>query len=85
MGSFEPIIQSVITHMFYIVMEHTPKAHDCAQKKVPVRMIGLRVSADEYQQCEALAIADQRSVASMARILMQRSLTALREDPEKQA
>lgn len=71
--------------MFYIVMEHTPKAHDCAQKKAPVRMIGLRVPEDEYLQCEALAMADQRSVASMARILVQRGLAALREDAEKRA
>lgn len=58
-------------------MEHTPKAHDCAQKKVPLKTIGLRLPEDEYQRCVALAETDQRSIGSMARILVQRALREL--------
>lgn len=55
-------------------MKHTTQARSASKRSPKLRMVGLRLEDELMDQLEALARAEQRSVAAMARIFVRNGM-----------
>ncbi len=64
-----------ITHVIERhTMKHTTQARSASKPSPKLRMVGLRLEDELMDQLEALAAAEQRSLAAMARICVRHGL-----------
>ncbi len=60
-------------------MKHTTQARNSSKRSPKLRMVGLRLEDELMDQLEALARAEQRSLAAMARICVRHGMRDIRE------